>query len=214
MVARCCWTSGPGKVPWKLADVRAMAVTVKQGLPLSVAQVLGSPEWKGGDLLQLDDLVATPKAEDLVLNHCWLLPFARRFPDRIPSQFFVADTLLFMDRLFMSRLLIPLEESESKVSRATTEARKIKMLMSCLRTLWRSSTWLIVLQFSFLGWLCSFFQCCFLLLQFFNLFSCMSGFVSCGLLLSFRQGRQPSQNHRAQVLLGRFANTLPSEGMA
>lgn len=142
-----------------MADVQSMAIAVKQRLPISVCQVLESAGWAGGSLLQLDDLLATPRAEDLVLNYFWLIPFVQRFPDRIPSQFFIADTMLFLDKLFRTRLLIPLDTMESKIELATNEAKKVKMLMSALRTLWRSSTWLnitysfYVLESLFLGML-------------------------------------------------------------
>lgn len=125
-----------------------MAVAVRVGLPLSVSQVLAAPEWSGGDLVQLEDTVTTPKAEDLVLNYPWLLPFVKQFRDRIPSQFFIADCMLYLDKTYNNRLLIPVEEGASKVSLAVDEAKKVKLLMSSLRALWRSST-LVLISISF-----------------------------------------------------------------
>ena len=38
---------GPGKVSWAVSDVRSMAVSIRMGLPLSVAQIIGADTWKG-----------------------------------------------------------------------------------------------------------------------------------------------------------------------
>ena len=131
--------SGPGKIQWKAADVRALAIEIKQSLPLSVAQVLGNESWKGGALVQLEDTIATPKAEDVLLNFCWVAPVVKKFRDKVPSQFYLADTFLYMDKLYQGRLLVPTEAGESKTDVATHESKKLKMLVGALRTLWRSS---------------------------------------------------------------------------
>ena len=138
---------GPGKVAWSFQDIRRLSMDVRMGLPLSVAQVLASPEWKGGVLVQLEDTVTTPKAEDLVLNFPWVLPFVKQFRDRIPSQFFITDCFVYLDKTYNDKLLIPVEEGASKVSLAVDEAKKIKMLMGALRALWRSSTLVISISF-------------------------------------------------------------------
>ena len=39
---------GAGKVPWTEADVRSMAIAIKQNLPVSVMQLLSGDAWKGG----------------------------------------------------------------------------------------------------------------------------------------------------------------------
>ena len=116
-----------------------MAIEIKQHLPLSVAQVLGGDSWKGGSLVQLEDTVATPKSEDVLLNYCWVAPVVKRFRDKVPSQFFLADTFLYMDKMYQGRLLVPTEEGETKTDVATNESKKLKMLVGSLRALWRSS---------------------------------------------------------------------------
>ena len=116
-----------------------MACNIKQGLPLAVAQVLSAPEWKGGALVQLEDTVSTPKAEDIVLNQPWIFPFIKKFRDCVPSQFFAADAVLYLDQLYSGPLLVPTEEGDSKVSLAVSESKKIKLLIGALRGLWRSS---------------------------------------------------------------------------
>lgn len=138
--------SGPGKVPWNVTDVRHMALDIKTKLPVAVAQVLGSDQWAGGALVQLDDTISTPKSEDMILNHCWMLPVVKKFRDRVPSQFFLADVMVYMDKLFFQKLLVPVQEGDSKLSLATNEAKKIKMLIGGLRTLWRSSVLIQLLQ--------------------------------------------------------------------
>ena len=115
----------------------SMAVRIKS--TLLVTQVIGADAWKGGPLVQLDDAMTRPGAEDSVLNACWVRPFVERFRDRVPSQFFVAGTFLFLDKLHLGRLLQPNKAGESKQSVAAEEAKKIKLLIGALRRLWRSS---------------------------------------------------------------------------
>ena len=120
--------------------MKQTACNIKQGLPLAVAQVLSAPEWRGGSLVQLEDTISTPKAEDIVLNQPWIFPFIKKFRDCVPSQFFAADAVLYLDQLYGGTLLIPMEEGDSKVSLAVNESKKIKLLIGALRGLWRSST--------------------------------------------------------------------------
>ena len=105
---------------------------------MSVASVLGSG-WKGGRLVQLESAVTKATADELVLNYCWVKPFVERFRDRIPSSFFVTDVFLYLDKLWIGGLQIPVEEGESKKDLAAEEAKRIKNLMGALRGLWRSS---------------------------------------------------------------------------
>lgn len=130
---------GPGKIPWKLADVRSLACEMKAGLPLCIAQVLEAPDWQGGSLIQLEDTVSTPRAEDLILNYHFMLPIIKRFRDKVPSQYFLGDTVLYLNKLYFERLLIPKVPGESRVSLAVDEAKKLKLLVGALRTLWRNS---------------------------------------------------------------------------
>ena len=115
-----------------------MALEIKQNLPVSVIQLL-SDGWKGGPLIQLEDSLSTAKADDLILNFPWIKPVAAKFRDRIPSGFFLADVFLYMDRMWLGKLLYP-QEDETKADLAGYEAKKVKALLSTLRALWRSST--------------------------------------------------------------------------
>ena len=46
---------------------------------------------------------------------------------------------MYMDKLYQGRLLVPTEQGETKIDVATTESKKLKMLVGSLRALWRSS---------------------------------------------------------------------------
>lgn len=131
--------SGPGKVGWTGVDVKDMAFALRRGLPMGVMQVLSGKDWAGGPLVQLDDCTSTAAANDLIVNFCWIRPFVEKFRDRVPSSFFIADSILALDRLFMNRLLVPLQAGDTRQSLACEEAKKVKNLIGALRGLWRSS---------------------------------------------------------------------------
>ncbi|CAK9100829.1 Uncharacterized protein SCF082_LOCUS47170, partial [Durusdinium trenchii] len=128
----------PGKVAWTRADVQTLAIQVKQGLPLEVTQLLTSDGFAGGALVQVDTL-SSARAEDLVLNYHWVRPFVQHFRDRVPSGFFVADVFLFLDTLYQGKALRPTSKQETKESMAAEEGKRTKILIGCLRALWRSS---------------------------------------------------------------------------
>lgn len=133
-----------------------MAVQIKQGLPLPVQQLIGGASWKGGPLVQLEDgTMSRAVSDDVVLNYAWVKPFVAQFNDRVPSAFYITDVFLMLDQLYMKKLLLPLEEGESKETLAASESKKIKLLIGCLKALWRSST---SARFGFCFWwasLCS-----------------------------------------------------------
>ena len=131
---------GAGKVAWTESDVRSMAVAIKHNLPVSVNQLLCGDDWKGGPLIQLEDTLTSARADDLILNHCWVGPVVRQFKDRVPSQFYLTDVFICLHKIFMNKLLIPLEEGDDVQSLARNEAKKVNCLISGLRALWRSST--------------------------------------------------------------------------
>ena len=123
--------------------MRTMALCIKQGLPLSVNQLLSGNGWSGGDLIQLEDTITSAKAEDLVINYCWAKPVITQFRDRIPSGFYLTDVFLYLDRVWFGKLLIPREVDGvmmDKTDLAAHESKKMKCLLSGLRSLWRSST--------------------------------------------------------------------------
>ena len=125
--------------------MRRVAFRIKTELPISVVQVLGA-EWKGGPLVQIEESLIRPSVEDLILNSCWIKPFVQQFRDRVPSGFFIADCFLMLDKIWLGRLLLPLQEGESKFTLAASEAKKVKTLIGALRTLRRSSHLVVVLK--------------------------------------------------------------------
>lgn len=133
------WCQGPGKIPWTLKDVKEVALDIKMSMPISVTSVVTSAEWKGGAMVQLEDMISRPTAADLVVNHCFLRPFIRKFPQKVCSAFFATDVFLYLDQCFVGRLLQPVEEGDTKKTMAGEEGKKVKSLVGYLRYLWRSS---------------------------------------------------------------------------
>lgn len=132
-------SSGPGRIPWCEADVVNMAAELKRTLPFGVVQVLSSPDWQGGPLIQLADDTSRPTAEEVVMNHVWIKPFVQRFRACVPSGYFCTDVMLCLDKLFNDRLLLPTTPQQTKKSLAATEGSRVKRLIGALRFLWRSS---------------------------------------------------------------------------
>lgn len=110
-----------------------------QGLPLALHQLIMSSDFKGGALIQLESELSRPTAGEITLNHCWIRPFVRKYPQKVCSGFFMVDVFLRVDRLMQKKLLQPTAPGESKTSLASAEARKMKKLIGALRNLWRSS---------------------------------------------------------------------------
>lgn len=119
--------------------MRSLAVEVKRSLPMPVLQVLGSDEWKGGPLLQVEGDVSRPTSEEIVVNFCWLKPVVQRFQATVPSGYFCTDLFLAVDQLFMGKLLVP-TSTEGKKQLAAKEGSRMKRLIGALRFLWRSSS--------------------------------------------------------------------------
>ena len=125
--------------------MRSLAVEVKRNLPMPVLQVLGSDEWKGGQLLQVEGDVSRPTSEELVVNFCWLKPVVQRFAATVPSAYFCTDLFLCLDALFLGKLLHP-TLTESKKQLAAQEGNRLKGLIGALRFLWRSSSLMKFMQ--------------------------------------------------------------------
>ena len=126
---------------------------MKASLPIAVADIITSVEWKGGDLIQLDSEIARATSDDIVVNYPWLKPFVMKFRESVPSGFFCTDVMLELDRLFEEKLLWSTQPGDTKQVVAAREGSRIKRLMSGLRTLWRSSTMsrkVVLLFFSYL----------------------------------------------------------------
>lgn len=124
---------------WSHEDVAEVANDMKGGLPISLHTLILSEEFKGGDLVQLSCELSRPAATEIALNHCWLRPFIKKFPDKVTSGFFIADVLLRVDKMMKNKLLQPINPADTKTTLAQTEANRIKKLTGALRYLWRSS---------------------------------------------------------------------------
>ena len=124
---------------WSHEDVAEVATDMKAGLPLALHTLILSDEFKGGDLVQLSCELSRPAACEIALNHCWIRPFVKKFPDKVASGFFVADVFLRLDKMMKNKLLRPINPADTKITLAQTEANRIKKLTGALRYLWRSS---------------------------------------------------------------------------
>lgn len=55
--------------------------------------------------MQLGSELSRPQASEIALNYPWILPIVRKFPSTVPSGFFLADTMLWLDRLLGGNML-------------------------------------------------------------------------------------------------------------
>ncbi|CAL1143145.1 unnamed protein product [Cladocopium goreaui] len=130
----------PGKVPWTEQDVFDHAAAVKLSLPVTVKELIQSPEWKGGPLIQLENDVSRPTADDCILNYIWLRPFVSKFPETVCSGYYAADVFRALDVYLENKLLQSSDPMDTKKSMALDEGGKMKRLMGGLRYLWRSKS--------------------------------------------------------------------------
>lgn len=86
----------------------------------------------------MDVCIATCK--DCEENELWVTPFAEACTGRVPSVFFIADTLLELDEMFKGMLLQTAAPRLTKPEVALWEASKIKRLSGHSRQLWRATT--------------------------------------------------------------------------
>ena len=124
---------------WTHEDVASCANELRAGLPASLMEYILSPDFKGSDLVNLENQLSRPSSAEVALNAVWIRPFVRRYPDRVCSGFFIVDVLLEADKKMKHRLLVPREEGQNKMALANIEACRIKKLIGSLRYLWRSS---------------------------------------------------------------------------
>eukprot|EP00969_Alexandrium_andersonii_P322425 14245946-Alexandrium_andersonii.AAC.1 len=95
------------KAGWGHDMVRVLASALVEDLPSAAVQLLTSGAFKGGPLVRLGSLVRDPSIADVRANHVWLRPFCKKFSDRVPSSFLVADILLEADSMLGYELLKP-----------------------------------------------------------------------------------------------------------
>ena len=80
-----CCGQGPGKVAWTHGHVRELAAGFQASLPQSVLSYIND-EWRGGNLLKLEDSPTRPIEKDLVQHAMWLRPVLRLYP-KTATQF-------------------------------------------------------------------------------------------------------------------------------
>ena len=130
---------GAGKVPWTEQEVFDHAADLKLSLPLTIKELILSPGWQGGPLIQLDNDISRPTADDCIVNYIWLRPFVSKFPETVCSGYYAADVFKALDVLVENKLLKSPDPMDTKKSLALEEGGRMKRLMGGLRYLWRSS---------------------------------------------------------------------------
>lgn len=86
-------------------DVDELARAWRASLPGSLIALVVSPEWQGGKLVQLESELARPNSQEIALNFPWLHPVVQRFPQAVPSGFFLADCMLWLDKMLGETML-------------------------------------------------------------------------------------------------------------
>ena len=83
------------KATWGSTEVDKLAADIWDSFPKAVRGLLADEKFKGAPLVTLEDSLGWRiKVQDLVNNKILLMPIVSRFPDRTPSLFFLADTIL------------------------------------------------------------------------------------------------------------------------
>ncbi|CAK9056302.1 unnamed protein product [Durusdinium trenchii] len=129
----------PGKISWTEAEVESLAQAIRDHLPLNVASVLESDNYKGGDLIMLGSAIARPSAQELANNYVWLKPIIQASPTKVPSAYFVTDAFLTLDKKLGYKLFRP-GPGEDRAYLAGREGVRAKKCVGALRYLWRNST--------------------------------------------------------------------------
>ena len=86
-------------------DVDDLARAWRASLPASLLSLVTSPEWQGGKLVHLESELARPNAQEIALNFPWIQAVVQRYPQAVPSGFFFADAMLWLDQLLGGTML-------------------------------------------------------------------------------------------------------------
>ena len=127
------------KVAWSLADVQAQAKLMSEMLPKKVHDLVGSSSYTGGPIINYDNVLSSPTRVHLKKNACWLKAVVTIFKSSVPSGYFLADSLLELDKVMGERLLRP-SAGQCKLTLALQEAAKLKKLAGHLRYLYRNTS--------------------------------------------------------------------------
>ena len=129
-----------GKACWKQEEVTILADAFYEALPESAKTLLARSSWKGGPLISLVDKATwTVRERDLQNNMLWIREVARRYRDRVPSAFFLADCILQLDGRFDNKLLLVTQKDETRQSLALADAGRLKKCLQYLRCLFRDA---------------------------------------------------------------------------
>ena len=150
VTARPWKSTHTSKASWDEHLVRAVAAKLHATMPNEVVALITSGAFRGGPLVNMTLAPFEPTVQDIANNRLWVEPYVEKFKTKVPSAFFIADTLLLEDETLKGSLLKPLppppgEEADiksvpTKIQLALDEASRIKRLISHLRSLWRSSS--------------------------------------------------------------------------
>eukprot|EP00969_Alexandrium_andersonii_P018943 826952-Alexandrium_andersonii.AAC.1 len=140
---RSNWRSVNGRrAPgWAEQDAFDLAAQWMDALPSAALDLCRSAQFQGGCLVSLKDVESTPTRKDVEANFVWLLGVVKKYSDRIPSGYLIADGLIALDsKLGGDHLKTPPGQlAKSKALIAMGEAAKLKRLLGHLRFLFRAS---------------------------------------------------------------------------
>lgn len=69
---------------WRINRLEeAVASTMHSHIPVNVMNVITNPEWKGGDLVMLDDVMGRPSVSVISKNSMWIKAFVQHNPDKV-----------------------------------------------------------------------------------------------------------------------------------
>ena len=119
--------------------VEKAAQRILDELPEVMLSVVRSGKWAGGPVLALTDPIHwAVNVQDLHINQCFILPIIELYADRVPSAYFLADTVMHLDKLLNDGLLKN-KLGQTKTTLALAEGGKLKNCCSYVRYLTRNT---------------------------------------------------------------------------
>ena len=129
-----------GRRWWSGDEATALADAFVALFPASALAAIEEGKVKPGPLITLDESDEEGRLgvlyEDIEENITWLRPLIKQFPDRVPSAYLVADSLMILNKRLNCKLL-QLVGGGTAQDAALAEAFKMKRLVQRVRFLWR-----------------------------------------------------------------------------